>query len=401
MKKLLLLFFVPVLCFASLKVGIGKTDITPPVGTPSAGYMERKGMGMKGVHDPLLAIALWLDTGEKKIGLCSVDHLGFSYEMVQEIIKSVQERVGNCEIFIGSTHTHSGGGAFLNIPQLEQSLAGKYNAQIVEFYIHQTAEAIIQASQNTTPAKVGFGYGFAGALTKYRGKWPLDISPLSDVTLIKVTTLDDAPLAVLFNYPIHPTILDGKNELFSSDLVGYARGYIQSELGAQPLFFNGAQGDIVPSTDEHTFEACDKVGRSLAETVVKIWNTTATSDELHVSTQKEAYTFKPQPTAFGLELPVENYPTEMNLLVFNQKHAFITIPGELSSIYDHRFKEYGARLGFEHVSIFGLTNDAHGYIILPESFRRKTFESYLSFGGEHYGDKTENRAISLLMKNAP
>lgn len=58
--------FIPVVVSASITVGVGKRDITPPVGTPSAGYIKRNGEGMQGVHDPLLAIALFIDNGEKK-----------------------------------------------------------------------------------------------------------------------------------------------------------------------------------------------------------------------------------------------------------------------------------------------------------------------------------------------
>lgn len=48
-----------------------------------------------------------------------------------------------------------------------------------------------------------------------------------------------------------------------------------------------------------------------------------------------------------------------------------------------------------------LTNDAHGYIILPESWRHKTFESRLSFGGENYGDIVKNKAVELMKGNVP
>jgi len=81
-------------------------------------------------------------------------------------------------------------------------------------------------------------------------------------------------------------------------------------------------------------------------------------------------------------------------------HAFVTIPGELSCFYDRQIKEIGSALGYAQVSIFGLTNDAHGYIILPESWRHKTFESGLSFGGENYGEVTKDRAEALLRSNA-
>lgn len=396
---------IPTFSDAAINVGIGKTDITPPIGTPSAGYGERKGEGMQGIHDPLLAIALFIDNGEKKIVFCSVDHLGFTHEMVQEIVRQVHcvPQLEQCEVYIASSHTHSGGGAYLNIPQVGQSLAGSYNFEITQFYLGRTVEAIIQATQNLIPSKIGIGYGKTGNLSKYRGLWPTDITPLADVAVIKITKLDNTPFAILFNYAIHPTVLKSQNRLFSSDFVGYARDHLQSVFGpqVQPIYFNGAQGDVIPAihNEENRFASCEYLGRSLAETVEKIWNEVEVHDSLDIKTQSEPYSFKPQATPFGLSLPIDQYKSEMNVIILNQLHAFITIPGELSSIYDQRLKEIGKKLGYTHVSIFGLTNDAHGYIILPESWKHKTFESRLSFGGENYGELTKNRAENILKSN--
>lgn len=402
---LLFIFLLPIYSYAALHIGVGKADLTPPVGTPSAGYMERHGQGMKGVHDPLEAISLFIDNGEKKIALCSVDHLGFTYEMVQEISRQVHQRpeLEQCDIYIGSSHTHSGGGAYLNIPSLGKALAGPYSQLTTQLYIDWTVEAIIESSQCAVPAKIGFGYGKAENLTRYRAAWPLEVKPCPDVALIKVTQEDDKPLAALFNFAVHPTILTSQNRLFSADLVGYARNHLQSLLSfnVQPLFFNGAQGDIAPviTNEEDRFASCAELGQSLANIVEKIWQETEVSDSLHIQSQKEVYSFKPETTPQGLTLPLESYQSEINALVFNRKHAFITIPGELSTIYDRYLKEMGRHLGYANVSIFGLTNDAHGYIITPESWRHKTSESSLSFGGENYGEQIKGRAEALLKDN--
>ena len=42
----------PSFIHSSILVGLGKADITPTLGTPSAGYYDRKGEGMQGSHDP-------------------------------------------------------------------------------------------------------------------------------------------------------------------------------------------------------------------------------------------------------------------------------------------------------------------------------------------------------------
>lgn len=401
------LLALPTLIFANVNIGIGKADITPPIGTPSAGYTDRKGEGMEGVHDPLLAIALFIDNGDKKVVFCSVDHLGFTSEMVQEIINRVHANslLSECEIYISSSHTHSGGGAYLNIPFIGVSLAGAFDSKITDFYIQRTVEAILESSKNKIQGQIGIGYGHIEGLNSYRGAWPKDVIPESDVTVIKVTRMDGSPFAVLFNYPIHPTVLKSQNRLFSSDFVGYARDHIQSLLGhdIQPIYFNGAQGDIIPnpSNTNDGFNSCESLGKSLSEEVQKIWNKTETGKLLHIITKKEPYFLQPKATPFGLVLPVKNYKTEMNVIVLNHSHAFITIPGELSCLYDKSLKTFAKNLGFEHLSIFGLTNDAHGYIILPDSWRHKTMESGLSFGGENYGDITEKRAETLLNTFSP
>lgn len=409
LNKLICLSFAVIFtsCFslnlsAAVFVGIGKSDITPPIGTPSAGYAARKGAGMEGIHDPLLAIAMAIDNGEKKIVFCSVDHLGFTHEMVQEVIHQVhlQPELEHVEIYVGSSHTHSGGGAFLDMPIIGEALAGAYSPSIANYYIANTAQAIIQACQNMQPAKIGVGYGQVNDLTKYRSIWPKAADPLNDVAVIKISDLEEKPIAVLFNFAVHPTILEADNKMFSADFVGYARDHIKALIGhdVEAIYFNGAQGDIAPNVPNggDRFNLCDEAGRKLAERVSTIWDSIETEDHIDIITKKKTYSFNPLSTPFGLQLPLDKYLSEINLIILDRKNVFVTIPGELSCIYDRRFKLIGKDLGLEHISILGLCNDAHGYIILPEAWRMKTYESQLSFGGENYGERIEGMVSDLL-----
>ena len=404
MNRFIFLCLAPFLSLSALHVGVSSVEITPPIGTPSAGYVARRGAGMEGIHDSLLAIALFIDTGAKQIALCSVDHLGYTFAMTQEVASLVHKHLPDCEVYVASSHTHSGGGAYLDLPLIGSSLAGSFDAAIKRAYVEKTASAIVQASKAAQPAKVGIGYGKADNISRYRASWPMNREPLNQIALLKVTKLDGTPYAALFNYPLHPTTLPAENRLFSADFVGYARDHVKTLIGSgvQTLFFNGAQGDIVPKicNDKDRFESCDCLGLSLALTVQEIWDRIEPKEEIEIQSERLSYSFAPKPTPQGLKLPIKSYQTELNLLVFDQVHAFITIPGELSSIYDERLKAKGTALGFEHVSIFGLTNDAHGYIILPEAWNHQTFESQLSFGGEHYGSEVEDRIVSLMEKGA-
>lgn len=389
---------------AALLVGTGSSDITPPAGTPSAGYMARQGEGMAGTHDALLATAMYIDNGTAQVAFCGVDNLGFTYEMTQRVAAKVQEHplLRNCRVYIGSSHTHSGGGAYLNIPVIGAMLAGPYDPTVTAFYIDNTANAIVEAFENAQPALIGIGYGHAEGISQYRGEWPVDAAPLTDVAIIKATKEDGTPLGVLFNFPLHPTILSADNRLFSADFVGYAREEIAATLGenVEAIYFNGAQGEVQPfvTSDSDLFEQAHRIGSALAASVLDVWSSTEVKGTICIDCEKDTYTFVPQPTPFGMALPLDKYESELNAIILDRVHAFITIPGELSCCYDRLLKRMAAKYGYAHLSILGLVNDAHGYIIPPEAWRRHNAESRLSFGGENYGDAIIEKARLLLRR---
>jgi Neutral/alkaline non-lysosomal ceramidase, N-terminal len=400
-NMLFLMILSSTMC-AELNVGVAIKDLTPPIGTPSAGYFEREGRGMVGIHDPLLATALVIDNGSKIIAFCSVDHMGFLYRMTQHVITKVQShpQLQKCEIFIGSSHTHSGGGAYFDIPIVGEMVAGPYDEKIAQFYIDTTADAIIDAFHNLQPAKVGIGYGHTKGLNSYNGVWPKEMPAPSDITIIKATKLDGSPLAVFFNTSIYPAVLEGDNMLFSADVVGYIRQYLSALLGknAIPVFFNGTLGDIETNAPKASdrFESCNIIGKGIAQTIAEIWNTTNAANKMEIATFRDNYLFEPKPTLSGFQIPTDPAPTEINLIVLNQSDAFITIPAELSCVYDPIFKDQGKKLGFKHISISNLVNDAHGYIYTPEAWQLNPPESDFSFGGRDYGQLVEEKVLKLM-----
>lgn len=397
----LLLLACPLL--AELRAGSGVADITPPVGTPSAGYGDRRGAGMTGVHDPLLATALAIDNGEERIVLLGVDHLGFDHGMVQEVRAGVHGRAGDREvqIFLGSSHTHAGGGAYLDIPGLGEALAGSFDPSARQHYVDGAIDAAVEALEGLRPARIGLGYGRAAGLNRYRGDWPPNVETLDEIAVLKVTELAGEPLAVWFDYPAHATVLPGReNMLFSADFVGYARQALREALGTVVLavYFNGAQGDVSPRPPRGVdmYVRAEAMGRTLAAAVLEAWHRTETSDELGIETLFHPYELSVEATSAGVKLPYESRPSELGLLVLDGVHAFVAVPGELSTIYDRDIRRFGRWLGYEHVTILGLTNDAHGYIISPESWRHRTYESTVSFGGETYGERVKAKIYALL-----
>src|SRR5688572_30051175 len=93
---------------AELKVGAAAIKITPPNGTPMAGYYSAR--LSTGVHDDLWAKAIVLDVDGSRAALVSLDLITTSREMVEAARKEVEKTSGISgeNVMIGATHAHTG-----------------------------------------------------------------------------------------------------------------------------------------------------------------------------------------------------------------------------------------------------------------------------------------------------
>jgi hypothetical protein len=395
----------------SLMGGVAKTDITPPIGTPLAGYGARQARPSTGVHDPTEARALILDNGTEKLALVSVDHLGFDHGMVDRIraIASAATHILPDRIFIMSSHTHSGGGAFMEmLPLLANVLAGKFDPKIRALYEQRTAAAIIEANKNLKPVRIGFGAGEARGISRFRSSWPPNGPVDPEVGVIRVDSLATGkPLAVLINFAAHPTVLGAENMTFSADFVGYARNAVEKMSGAaaMAIFANGAQGTIAPHAFQgnDAWQRAENVGTILAAEAFKVMLMIKLQDSVDIKLVRTPLTLKIVPTS--VFPPAMSYPpgyeSEINAISFDNRIAFVAIPGELGSILNFQVKERGKMLGFEKTFLLGLTNDALGYIISEDEYRHKTYESTISLFGPTFGSFIANESFQLLERLRP
>src|SRR5947209_7557375 len=72
------------------RAGVGRVEITPPVGTPLGGYGERKGAPSTGVHDPIQAKALVLDDGATRLAIVTSDLVGTNPEMARRVAEGAK-----------------------------------------------------------------------------------------------------------------------------------------------------------------------------------------------------------------------------------------------------------------------------------------------------------------------
>src|SRR5262249_39104555 len=153
----------------------------------------------------------------EKVAFLSVDHLGFDHGMVERIreISTAQAGIAPDHLFVMSSHTHSGGGAYL---ELFPILAGRYDSTIRDSYSEGAAAAVVSAAKAMRPARIAIGAGRAEGISRFRSTWPPNGPIDPEVGVVRVESAETGkPLAVLMNFAAHPTVLGDKNFNFSAD----------------------------------------------------------------------------------------------------------------------------------------------------------------------------------------
>jgi hypothetical protein len=138
------------------------------------------------------------------------------------------------------------------------------------------------------------------------------------------------------------------------------------------------------------------MGARLAEAVATLWAQTRVKDQVLIETERIRFTRPIVPSAGGFRIASGDHETEMSAIAFDREQVFVTMPGELSAVYDAEIRQWGEWLGFRHATVLGLTNDAMGYLITPEAYRHRTYESTVSFGGPDLGLFVKEKALELL-----
>ena len=92
----------------NLRVGAAASVITPPAGTPMAGYYFER--AAEGVHDDLYAKALVLDQGGTRVALVSLDLISTPVGLVESTRKEIERttRIPGRNVMISATHAHTG-----------------------------------------------------------------------------------------------------------------------------------------------------------------------------------------------------------------------------------------------------------------------------------------------------
>src|SRR4051794_36212537 len=149
-----------------LRAGVGRSDITPPTGLFTFGYVRDDAIG-HGVNTRLFARAVVLKQGDRKLAIVTTD-LGatpgglFAYVAEALAKRGFNER----NLIISASHTHNGPAGFSTFqgdnfvaPTMGDPTNFKVagDPHMLGFLITRIALAVARADDDLGPAKVGWG----------------------------------------------------------------------------------------------------------------------------------------------------------------------------------------------------------------------------------------------------
>jgi hypothetical protein len=255
-----------------LKVAAVEVDITPPVGVEMAGYGARL-KPSQGIHDPLKAQILMLSLEGEKVIIISMDLIALQAQFVNRLRDSIREKIDipADHIMIACSHTHSGPQGF-NLGNLIQDETPNETLQAIT--CQKIAGGSVWAQNQLRPATLSLGRSQISGLGLNRND-PQKGAADQQVSVLRADDDEGNPIAILFNYGCHATVMSAENLLISADYPGATRQLLRSIFPQTVFIFtNSAAGDISTRFTRRsaTFAEVTRFGQIMAAGVLEAMN---------------------------------------------------------------------------------------------------------------------------------
>ena len=395
----------------NFKAGAALRIITPdPLLPVSGGIGTPKKSTQK--NGDLFVRALVLENNGVKVAIVNVDNLGWPAALgnkSRKLIKGIAPE----NILIGSTHTHSGPDAYGFPNEKGESFA---DLKYLDWCVQQIANAVNEAANKLEPASLKIAVGEAKGKIAYNYYAEQLYDPRCGViqAIANSGAKKGKPIATLVNYAIHPEVIGSGQGILSPDLIGPLYDRIEAKGGGIAIFMNGAQGGMVTADNrrENKQEAndwaeCKRIGELLADEALRIVSEASIQEnpalyctsrkiEFPVDSDVMRYILKNSP--IKNEMAGENkVATQLNLLNIGSAQI-VTIPGEALPNIGFYVKRH---MKTKQPFLFGLTNDAFGYMLTKvdfNSFKRYDYVSRTSLG-EMTGEIYIEHALKLITES--
>lgn len=259
-----------------LEVGLARADITgfiPGIGLMGWGLHHQKA---DGVAAPLHARAFVVrdpDAG-RKVAYVACELWGITQAVRQGVLDALAARhpargLGEANLMLTATHTHSGPGGYSHFVFYNASIAG-FCQEVLDTIVDGIVRAVVAADDALVPGRVRWGRGTIGlddpvAFNRSPTAYNLnpDVEPVTWKERHRATdrrtsvlAFEDAsgrPLGLASFFPVHGTSLHSDFALVHPDNKGCAALEIEEEAaragnpGYVAVFGQGAAGDVSPN----------------------------------------------------------------------------------------------------------------------------------------------------------
>jgi hypothetical protein len=401
---------------AEIQVGAAVRVITPDPLLPISGGMgaPRPSREKRG---ELTARAVVFRKGETSVAVVALDLLGFP-SVLGDRVRARVSRIPADNILIGSTHTHSAPDCYA-FPDGQGGHTG--DLKYIDSVCERAAEAVNEAIDRLRPARIKVATGEAHGKIAFNYYAP----DLYDRRMSVIQAVEPAgkTIATLVNYAIHPEVLGNGRGVLSPDLIGPLCERIESQAGGTALFMNGAQGGMITADNRDldkprdplrgywegvgSWDECIRIGRLMADEAQRLLkeapeqtDPTLFCDALRVRFPVDSDAM----WAVVLHSPLK-YPhsddrsvtARINLVNLGDAQI-LTVPGEALPNIGFYLKR---KMNGRHNLLFGLTNDAFGYILTKVDFRSFPRYDYVSRTslGEMTGEILIEKSLGLVERS--
>ena len=402
---------------AGILAGAATRVITPNPLLPVSG-----GMGptrpTKEKLGELTARAFVLKKGDVTVGVVALDLLGFPSALGDRVRAKVP-RIPGANVLIGSTHTHSAPDCYA-FPDGKGGHTG--DLKFMDSVCDKAAEALNAAIDVLKPAHIKISTGEAKGKIAFNYYAP----DLYDRRMSVIQAVDPdggKAIATLVNYAIHPEVLGNDIGVLSPDLIGPLCDTIESKAGGVALFVNGAQGGMITADNRNldkprdplkgywegfrSWDECLRIGRVMADEALRIVKDASPQADPVLTCDSVKVRFPVDSPAMwaviqGSPLKYahnDDHSVDARVNLVNLGDAqVLTIPGEALPNIGFYLKR---KMKGRHNLLFGLTNEAFGYILTKvdfQSFPRYDYVSRTSLG-EMTGEILIEKSLELVNKS--
>jgi hypothetical protein len=365
---------------AEFRAAVAVRDVTPdPLLPVSGGVGPTHPVNRK--IGRLTVRVLTIENDGTRIAICSTDFLGFPAVLCNKVRAQVQG-IPPENILIGATHNHSGPDCYGFPDQTGKTTA---DLKYLDSVCDKLADVINKTVAQLKPSLVKIATGRARGKIAYNYYAEQLYDPRCHV--IQILDKQRKPSATLVNYACHPEVIGPDQGILCPDFVGPLYDRIQERSGGTGIFMNGALGGMVTADcrgpdgkDVQTWDECVRIGSLLADEALRIAadapvrenpglfcaNTTI---KFPVENDTLRAVIELSPLGFALD---EKGCVSTRVNVVNLGSAqILTIPGEALPNIGYYLKR---KMHGEHNLLFGLTNDAFGYMMTKVDW--KSFDRY-------------------------